>query len=85
MQSEAIFAYFTEKSNVENIVIDYSNMLIKAAKSLDRNITGIEAFKRWQKLKMYKMFLEKYLRKEKIELFHQKIKLSMGIQLKLPF
>ena len=46
-QSGAISALLTEKSNAENLVRDHSNMLIRAAKSVEKKVIGIEALERW--------------------------------------
>lgn len=45
-QSGAISALLTEKSSAENLVRDHSNMLIRAAKSVDEKVIGIEALER---------------------------------------
>lgn len=82
MQSEAISALLTEKANAKNLVRDYSNMLIRAAKSIDEKFIGIEALERWQRLKMHRMPLAQYLGEEKMELLRREIKSSTGIQLK---
>lgn len=67
-QSGAISALLTEKANAENLVRDHSNMLIRAAKSIDEKVIGIEALERWQRLKMHGMLLARYLGKGKMEL-----------------
>ncbi len=43
-------------------------MLIRAAKSIDEKVIGIEALERWQKLKVQEMSLARYLGDGKIEL-----------------
>lgn len=62
MQTRAISALLTEKSNVENVVRDHSNILIRAAKLVNEKVIDIEALERWERFKMHKMSLEQYLR-----------------------
>lgn len=81
-QSGAIFALLTEKLDAENLVRDHSNMLIRIAKSVDKNVIGIKALERWQKLKVHRMSLAQYLREEKMELLCQEMESSTGIQLR---
>ncbi len=82
LQSGAIFALLTEKSSVENLVRDHSNMLIRAAKSVDEKVIGIEALKQWQRLKVHGMSLARYLGNRKMELLQREIESLTGIQLK---
>lgn len=77
------FVLLKKKLSTENLVKDYSNMLIKAIKSVDKKIIGIKTLEYWQRLKVYKMFLVQYLEKRKINLLSQKIELSIRIQLKI--
>ena len=81
-QSGAISALLTERSNVEDLVKDHSNMLIRDAKSADEKVIGIEALERWQRLKMHGMSLARYLGEGKMELLRREIGSSTGIQLK---
>ena len=67
-QSGAISALLTEKSSAEILVKDHSNMLIRAAKSIDEKVIGIEALERWQRLKVHGMSLARYLGDGKMEL-----------------
>lgn len=46
-QSGAISGLLAEKSNAEDLVKDHSNMLIRAAKSVDEKVIGIIASERW--------------------------------------
>lgn len=46
LQSEAISALFTEKSNAEKLISNHSNILIRAAKSVDKGVIEIEALER---------------------------------------
>ena len=78
-QSGAISALLTEKSSVKILVRDHSNMLIRAAKSIDEKVIGIEALERWQRLKVHGMSLARYLGDRKMELLRREIESSMGI------
>lgn len=78
-QSGAIFALLTEKLNAENLVRDHSNMLIRAVKSVDEKVIGIEALERWQRLKVHGMSLARYLGEGKMELLRREIESSIGI------
>ena len=60
-QSGAISALLTEKSSAEQLVNNYSNIIIKAAKAVDAGVIGVEALERWQKLKVHGMSLARYL------------------------
>ena len=44
-QSGAIWELFTEKSNAEDLIKDYSNTFIRAATSVDEGVIGVEALK----------------------------------------
>ncbi len=81
-QSGAISALLSEKGNAENLVRDHSNMLIRAAKSIDEKVIGVEALERWQRLKVHGMPLARYLGEGKMELLRREIESSTGIQLK---
>ena len=81
-QPGAISALLTEKSSAEDLVKDHSNMLIRAAKSVDKKVIGIEALERWQRLKVHGMSLARYLGEGKMELLCREIESSTGIQLK---
>ena len=56
-QSGAISALLTEKSNAEEFISNHSNILIRAAKSVDEGVIGVEALERWQRLKVHGMLL----------------------------
>lgn len=42
-QSGAIFGLLTKRFNAENLIKQYSNTLIQAAKSVDEEVIGVEA------------------------------------------
>ena len=52
-QSGAISALLTEKSSAEELIREHSNILIRAAKSVDKGVIGFEALDRWQRLKVH--------------------------------
>lgn len=82
VQSGAISALLTEKLSAEDLVREYSNVLIRAAKSLDKSVIGVEGLERWQRLKVHGMPLGRYFGEGKIELLSRKIESSTGIKLK---
>ena len=45
-QSGTILTLLTEKSSAENLVREHSNLLIRAAKSVDKGVIGVEALER---------------------------------------
>lgn len=81
-QSGAISAVLTERSNAEELISNDSNILIRAAKSVDERVIGVEAFERWQRLKVHGMSLARYLGEGKMEIVCREIESSTGIQLK---
>lgn len=54
-------------------------------KLINKLVIKIKAFKNSQRLKMYKMLLEKYFQKEKIELVFYKIKSFNHIKRKITY
>lgn len=59
-QSGAISGLLTEKSNAEDLIRDHSATLIQAAKLVDYGVIGVEALKRWHRLKVDGMPLMRY-------------------------
>lgn len=55
------------------------NLLIRAVKTINLAVVGVEVLKHWQRLKVYGMFLEKYLEEEKIELLRKEVELATDI------
>ena len=66
--SESISALLTEKANAMILIPSRSNLLIRAAKSVDEVIVRVEVLEQWQRLKIHGMPLEKYLGPGKMEL-----------------
>lgn len=58
-------------------------MLIRAAKSVDGKVIGIEVLEHWQRLQLHGMSLARYLRDRKMELLRQEIELAIEIPLKM--
>ncbi len=81
-QSGAISALLTEKSSEKDLIKEHSKVLIRAAKSIDEAVIGVEALERWQRLKVHRMPLARYLREGKIELLCCEIEFSIAIKLK---
>ena len=52
-QLGAISELFTEKSNTENLLRDYSTTLIWAAKSVDEGVIKVEKLERCHGLKLH--------------------------------
>lgn len=71
-----------EKSNVEELLVEYSTTLIWAAKSVDEGVIRVIILERWHRLKEYRMLLVRYLGEEKMVLLCWEIELSIGINLK---
>lgn len=72
----------TEKSNTKKLLEKYSIILIRAIKSVDKKVVGIEKLKQWHRLKVCGIFLIRYLGEKKMELLYQEIKLSSKIKQK---
>ena len=81
-QSGAISGLLTEKSNAEELLAEYSTTLIRAAKSVDEGVIGVEILERWHRLKVHGMPLVRYLGEGKMELLCREIESSTGIKLK---
>ena len=81
-QSGAISTLLTEKSSVEQLVKNHSNIIIRTAKAVDAGVIGVEALERWQRLKVHGMSLARYLGEGKMEVLCREIESSTGIQLK---
>ena len=80
--SGAVFALLTEKANAGLSIPQLSNVLIRAAKTVNIAIIEIDILEHWQRLKVHGMSLDRYLGYSKIELLRQEVESSTGIQLK---
>ena len=80
--SGAVSALLTEKANARILIPRLSNVLIRAAKTVDEAIVGVEILEHWQHLKVHGMSLDRYLGEGKMELLKREVESSTGIQLK---
>ena len=80
--SGVISALLTKKADARLLILCLSNLLIRAAKTVDSTVVGIKVLEHWQRLKIFGISLDRYLKKGKIEMLKQKVELSISIQLK---
>lgn len=80
LPSGAVSALLTENSHAGTIIPCLSNVLIRAAKSVDQAIIGVEVLEHWQRLKIHGMPLERYLREGSMDLLKREVESSTGIQ-----
>lgn len=80
--SGSISALLTEKADAAMLLPQRSNLLIRAAKTVDDAVVGVEVLERWQRLKVHGMSLERYLGPGKMELLKREVESSTGIPLK---
>ena len=66
--SGAVSALLTKKAKAGSLIPRLSNTLIRAAKTVDEAIMGVEILKHWQRLKVHGMSLDRYLGEGEIEL-----------------
>lgn len=78
----SISALLTEKANAAMLLPQQSNLLIRAAKTVDEAVVGVEVLEQWQRLKVHGMSLERYLGPGKMELLKREVESSTGIPLK---
>lgn len=80
--SGAISALLTEKRNAGLLIPRLSNLLIRAAKTVDPTVVRVEVLEHWQRLKVHGMSQERYLGAGKMELLKREVESSTGIELK---
>ena len=80
--SGAVSALLTEKANAGLLIPRLSNVLIRAVKTVDAAVVGVEILEHWQRLKVHGMSLERYLGDGKIELLRWEVESSTKIKLK---
>ena len=80
--SGSISALLLEKADASMLLPQRSNLLIRAAKTVDDAVVGVEIFEQWQRLKVHEMSLDRYLGPGKLELLKKEVESSTGIQLK---
>ena len=80
--SGSISALLTEKADATMLIPSRSNLLIRAAKSVDDAVVGVEVLEQWQRLKVHGMPLDRYLGFGKMELLKREVESSTGVSLK---
>jgi len=80
--SGEVSALLTEKANAGLLIPRLSNVLIRAAKTVNVAIVEVEILKHWQRLKVHGMSLDRYLGDGKMELLRREVESSTGIKLK---
>ena len=81
-QSGAISGLLIERYNVEDLIKQHSNMLIRAPKLIDEGVIGVEMLEKWHRLKVHGMPLLRYFGEGKMEILSWEIESSTGIKLK---
>lgn len=80
--SGSVSALLTKQAGAAMLLPQYSNLLIRAAKSVDQAVLGVEVLEHWQRLKVHGMSLDGYLGPGKLELVKREVESSTGISLK---
>lgn len=80
--SGSISALLTEKADATMLIPSRSNLLIRAAKSVDNAVVGVEVLEQWQRLKVHGMPLDRYVGLGKMELLKREVESSTGVSLK---
>ncbi len=80
--SGSISALLTGKADATMLLPSRSNLLIRAAKTVDDAVVGVEVLEQWQRLKVHGMLLERYFGPGKMELLKREVESSTGIPLK---
>ena len=65
--SDAISALLTEKAHARQLILERSNLLVRAAKSVDPEVVGGVILEHCQPVKVHEMPLERYLGEGKME------------------
>lgn len=66
--SGSISALLSEKADATMLLSQRSNLLIRAAKTIDDAVVGVEVLEQWHSLKVHGMSLERYFGPGKMEL-----------------
>ncbi len=80
--SGAVSALLMEQADGGLLIPRLSNVFIRAAKTVDAAIVGVEMLEYWQRLKVHGMFLERYLEEGNMGLLKREVESSTGIKLK---
>ena len=75
----SISALLTEKADAAMLLPEQSNLLIRAAKTIDDAVVGVEVLEQWHRLKVHGMSLERYLGPGNMELLEREVESSIGI------
>ncbi len=71
----------TEKATARLLTPRLSNVIIRAAKTVNAAIIGVEILEHWQRPKVHGMSLERYLGEKKMELLKREVEPLTRIQL----
>lgn len=74
--------HLTEKANATMFIPSKSNLLVRATKSVDEAVRGVEILEQWQRLKVHRMSLGRYFGSGEMELLKREVESSTGILLK---
>ena len=80
--SGSIFALLTKKTDGTMLLPQQSNLLIRAVKTVDDAIKGVEVLKQWQRLKVHGMSLDRYFGPGKMGFLKREVESSTRILLK---
>lgn len=67
-QSSTIYRLLTKMFNSKDLIRHHSKILIQAAKLINERVIQMESLKWWDRIKIYRMSLIRYLGKRKIEI-----------------
>ena len=79
--SGSISALLTKKADTTMLIPSKSNPLIRAAKSVDDAVVGLEVLEQLQRLKVHGMPLDRYVGLGKMELLKREVESSTGVLL----
>lgn len=79
LSSSAVSALFTQNINARVVIPSLLNVFIWVIKTVDSTIVRVEIIKYWQRLKVYRISLERYLNKKSMELFKHEVVFLTGI------
>ena len=71
----AISVFLSERSNAEELITRHRDRLIKAIRTVDAMVTGVEIVTKWHKVKLAGIPLDRYLHKKGMELLKREIDL----------
>lgn len=80
-QQASLWLTSIEKAISGLLISRLSNVLIRAAKTVNAAIIGVEILEHWQRLKVHGMSLERYLGEKKMELLKREVEPLTRIQL----